>query len=153
MKEILAIKIDLAISKLGINAEKTYEGEDYQVWEMDETEYQRLCDVAEADWKDEYGMWRSSTGSTMGNDVTEYNINSQVMLAWDGEGRIQALKEVGGNTNSDDYCYGDREYFSLLEYLCEEVGCSAPRNVVALAVDLAKYNNMKMSELFKKYQG
>lgn len=45
------------------------------------------------------------------------------------------------------------EFYDLLQYLCDEMGCSSPRNVCALTKDLAKYNNMKLSELFLKYQG
>lgn len=43
-----------------------------------------------------------------------------------------------------------KEFF---EYLCEHVGASLPRNVVACAMDLAKYNNMSMAELFQNYEG
>lgn len=48
--------------------------------------------------------------------------------------------------------YCRTRYESLLEYLCENIGASQPRNVCALAVDLAKYNNMTMGELFTKYE-
>ena len=42
-------------------------------------------------------------------------------------------------------------YSNLSEYLCECVGVSLPKNVCACAMDLAKYNNMSMAELFEKY--
>ena len=41
----------------------------------------------------------------------------------------------------------------LTDYLCDVVGASQPKNVCAVAVDLAKYNNMTMGELFAKYEG
>ena len=45
------------------------------------------------------------------------------------------------------------EYKDLLEYFCEELGASTEKNVCALAVDLAKYNGLTLSELFKIYGG
>ena len=53
--------------------------------------------------------------------------------------------------------YGEGSYNiecdNLLSYLCDEVGASTFKNVCALTIDLAKYNNMKLSELFEIYQG
>ena len=46
-----------------------------------------------------------------------------------------------------------REYKNLSEYLCEEIGASSPKNVCALAVDLAKANGMTMAKLFKVFEG
>lgn len=154
MIEILAENLEKAIEELDIQARKTYQGEDYQIWEMNETEHEKFCDISEDDWKEDYGMWRSSEGSIMSlHDLTEFVINDRKILAWDGAGRIESLEEVGGDENHDDYCYGERKYITLLEYLCEEIGASQPGNVCALAVDLAKYNNISMAELFRKYQG
>lgn len=46
----------------------------------------------------------------------------------------------------------DINYQSLSEYLCEFIGASMPRNVVACAIDLAKFNHLTIGELFKKYE-
>ena len=46
-----------------------------------------------------------------------------------------------------------REYKNLSEYLTEELGASQPRNVCALAVDLAKANGMSMAKLFEVFEG
>ena len=43
-------------------------------------------------------------------------------------------------------------YNTLLDYMNKVIGASQPRNVCALAVDLARANGMSMSELFKIYQ-
>ena len=51
----------------------------------------------------------------------------------------------------DDH-YND-EYDTLLDYMCDEIGASQPRNVCALAVDLARANGISMAELFSIYQG
>jgi hypothetical protein len=153
MREILGKDLDLAIMELGIGATKTYQGEDYDVWEMSEDEFQKLTVIPEEDWKDEYGFWRSAEGSNIGNEMSNFKINNQIILAWDGDCRIEALNEVNGNEKDVDYCYRDREYRTLLEYFCDEIGASQPRNVCALAVDLAKINGITMSELFVKYEG
>lgn len=44
------------------------------------------------------------------------------------------------------------EYSTLSENLCDCLGVSLPKNVCALATDLALYNDMKMSELFDTYE-
>lgn len=49
--------------------------------------------------------------------------------------------------------YTQYRYKDLLTYLCDCLGVSTPKNVCACAVDLAKYNNMSLGELFSKYQG
>ena len=46
----------------------------------------------------------------------------------------------------------DIKYQSLSEYLCEFIGASTHHNVVACAMDLAKFNHLTMGELFKKYE-
>lgn len=55
----------------------------------------------------------------------------------------------------DEYCdrWARVEYKDILEYFCEELGASTERNVCALATDLAKYNNITLAELFRKYGG
>lgn len=42
---------------------------------------------------------------------------------------------------------------SLTHYISDVFNISSPRNVCAIAVDLAKYNNMTMGELFNKCEG
>lgn len=53
---------------------------------------------------------------------------------------------------NDKDCW-PREYDYLTEYMCDEIGASMEKNVCALAVDLARINNITMGELFTKYQG
>lgn len=158
MKEIIGGKLELAFRELGITALKTYEGntnldDKTQVWELDDTSFEKLCQINDSDWKDEWGWWRSADGSNVRNPLSRFNINKHYIKAWDGGERLDELKEVNGNTSHPDYCYQDRKYKDLLEYFCDEIGASQPRNVCALAVDLARINNIKLSELFSKYQG
>ena len=150
MKEILGGELDLAFKELRINAIKTYEGDTHlddktQIWELNEEDFIKLCEIKEEDWSDEWGWWRSAEGSNMCNPLSRFNINNHYIKAWDGGARLDELDQVGW--------YQDRKYNNLLEYLCDEIGASTERNICAVAVDLAKINNIKMSELFKKYQG
>ena len=141
MREILAENLDLAIKELGIVAQKTYQGNLYQVWEMVDSEYEKLMFVPEEDWKDEYGMWRGSEGSIMGNNLMDFKVNDKSLVGWER------------HTDDEDEDFCQREYKTLLDYLCDEIGASTPKNVCALSVDLAKINHMSMGELFVTYQG
>jgi hypothetical protein len=160
MREILGGELEKVFEEQGINAVKTYEGNTHldsktQIWELSNDEFEKLCNIDEDEWDEKYkwSWWNSAEGSNMDNPISRFNINHHYIQAWDGDGRLEALEEVNGNTSHDDYCYEDRKYKDLLGYLCDEIGASMGKNVVALAVDLAVMNNMKMSELFKKYQG
>lgn len=157
MIEILGGDLDKAFEELNINAVKTYEGDTQlddltQVWEVEEVDFERLCNIDDEDWKDNWGWWRSAEGSNMYNELDDYIINNSKMIAWDGDNRLE-FKEENEDGDEDDRWWFPREYSSLLGYLSEEIGASQPRNVCALVVDLAKMNNIKLSELLKKYQG
>lgn len=157
MKEILGGELDLAFKELGINAVKTYEGntnldDKTQIWEVDEEGFERLCDLDDDNWEDDWGWWRSAEGSNMYNELDEYTINNSKIIAWDGDNRL-AFEEENEDGDEDDRWWFPREYSNLLGYLSEEIGASQPRNVCALAVDLANINNIKMSELFRRCQG
>lgn len=149
MKEILGAELDNTFIFFGINAKKTYElknkhwdyCEIYQVWELSDEDYEKLCNVDEKDWKDFFGWWRSAEGSNLLSVNHRYNINNHYIKAWDGTSR-QGEKD-----------WFDRKYDNLLQYFCDEIGASTERNVCAVAVDLAQQNGMTMGELFRKYQG
>ena len=148
MKEILGDNLKQAFTDLNINATKTYQSKNNQlndfnqVWELSDEDFNRLNSINDSEWKDNWGWWRSAKGSNMGYADIRYNINNHYIYAWDG---ISRFKE------RNYYC--GRKYDTLLQYFCNELGASTERNVCALAVDLAKYNKITMSELFKKYQG
>jgi hypothetical protein len=63
------------------------------------------------------------------------------MIGWDGDRRLDGKRAW------------NREYDHLLQYLCDEIGASVEKNVMALAMDLAKMNGLTLAQLFKKYQG
>lgn len=144
MVEILVQgNIEEDLKRLGIKATRTYGNEytDYQVYELSKEEYEKLSnDADERDIEDGFwlhGGWRWAEGSNMGNPNTRMTVRGEELVCWEKE----------WNGMQED------EYKDLLTYLCNEIGASAFRNVCALAVDLAKWNNMTMAQLFEKYQG
>lgn len=123
------------------DAEITYAGNKYEVWEISDELYKRICDMPEEEFVEiagEDAWWRSSEGSNLGCPDAEFEVNSENLTGWDSP--IYSSK-IG------------HRYENLSDYLCSCVGVSQPRNVCACAMDLAKYNDMTMGELFEKYEG
>ena len=121
-------------------AEITYAGEAYEVWEVSEQLYENICNMTEDEFVEMAGedaWWRSSTGSILGVPDTKFNVNGKDLVAWDSP--ICESKK-------------SNKYENLSEYLCECIGVSQPKNVCACAMDLAKYNDMSMAELFENYE-
>ena len=120
------------------NAEITYAGKMSEVWEVSDELYKRMYDMSEEMFVEiagEDAWWRNSDGSILGVPDTKFTINGEDMIGW--------------NTKSE---YENFQYANLSDYLCYGVGASQPKNVCACAMDLAKYNNMSMGELFEKYE-
>ena len=119
------------------DAEITYAGEKYEVWEVSDELHKKMCDMSEEDFVEiagEDAWWRSSEGSVLGVPDTEFEVKGEDMLGWNRWDREQ------------------KKYSDLSEYLCECVDASTGKNVCACAMDLAKYNDMSMAELFEKYE-
>lgn len=156
IKEILIIgNVIKDFNRLGIELRQTYNGADYGVCEVTEEEFKKLCDEPDnifGAW--ENGGWRYSEGSNQEQPNQKILIRNKEIIAWyddsfdfdNEEERCEYLEEHNGIMPLESFC-------DLLQYLCDEMGCSQPRNICALTKDLARYNNMKLSELFKIYQG
>lgn len=144
--EIFAGNMDLYFKRTGIKAIKTWEGKGggwgYQVWEIGQEEFKKLAATSNNSYKEDE-WWRSAESSGMGEPTAEYIINGNKITAWDGVYREE----------HEEDCEEEREYENLADYLCYEIGASEPRNIVALATDLAAQNGITMAELFKTYQG
>jgi hypothetical protein len=95
-------------------------------------------------------------------------VNNKDMLAYYDEERMDQFIEdflepeyVADFKNEDTACkqlakdYFNEEcvYSDFVDYCCEQIGASTERNVCAVAMSLAKLNNMTLGELFTKYQG
>lgn len=142
MKEILTMgNITEDFNRLGIIVRQTYKGKDYGVCEVTDKELKILCDEPDIEntWED--GGWSYCEGSNQGNPTITLSVNHNNLKCW-----------YDPIDTEDEETYIP-QYVSLLEYLCDAMGCSQPRNICALTNDLAKYNDMKLSELFKTYQG
>lgn len=151
-----------------INGNRTYKGDRYEVWEVSDDVLNAMCDMSEEKFVElagEDAWWRSAEGSNQGVPDNKYIINDEEIIAWDGRCRCEYYDDycedcedrMSGVCEASDKdiesCWGERKYNTLSDYLCDEIGTSQPRNVCALAVDLAKYNNVTMGELFAKYEG
>lgn len=110
---------------------------------MDDEIFDMISDMSEekfVKFAGEDAWWRSSNGSVLYSlDKGEVIINNQKMIGWI---RKPWNEEISKDVN----------YKSLSEYLCEFIGASMPKNVVACAMDLAKFNHLLMGKLFEKYE-
>lgn len=146
MKEILGDNLKRffdTIDKHCNNADITYAGDEYEVWKVSDKLFEQMCEMTEEEFVElagEDAWWRQSEGSVLGVPDTTVYINGQEMLGWNKRWA------------DEDEKWEIHEH-SLTDYLCDQIGVSQPRNVCACAMDLAKYNNMSMSELFRKYEG
>ncbi|MGE6504361.1 hypothetical protein ACQKF0_29450 [Bacillus wiedmannii] len=148
MEEILVQgNVTEDLKRLGVNATRTYGSEEtyYQVYELSDKEFEKLyAQCMNEDDNDEHwqnGGWRWNTGSNKPIPTDKAEVNHKELVCW--------VEKI----NDDEETYRNDWFVDLLEYLDVGVGCTAFRNVCAVTKDLAKYNNMSMAELFKKYQG
>lgn len=136
MKEILGGEgVEKAFLDLGIQAKCMYRSQNehslcaYEVWQLSDADFNKLSDIPDDDWKDNWGFWRYAPGANIDNQpVRNTIINGHEILA-----RYDETRAV---------------YPDLLTYFCEEWGASSPKNVCALAADMAQLNGMTMGELF-----
>ena len=143
----------------------SYDGELYEVWELSDADYDKLCGVPDNAWQSDWGWWRFATGSVLGAADSEFMINGQKVKAWDGESRKHFFddycaecsdfknKACRGCYEEEDPCFHKREYKNLFDYSCQELGASTEKNFCAICIDIAAQNGMKMWELFDKYMG
>ena len=151
MKEILGYNLEKFFRRIeypcdGGMFEITYKGTDYEVWAMTDNIFDIICDYSEDEFVELAGKnawWRSSTGSVLGKPTSRAIINGKYLICWDYNYYLPDEYE-------EESC---EKYDSLTEYLCNRIGVSLPKNVVACAMDLAKYNNMSLGELFTEYEG
>ena len=145
MKEILGNNLEQFFNR-EIDGNCTYKGNRYEVWEVSNEVFDAMCDMSEERFIElagEDAWWRSAKGSNLGTPDTKVYVNGHEMLGWAGE-------PWDGEDEDDEFeIYAS----SLTSYMCDVVGASQPRNVCALAVDLARYNCITMGELFTKYEG
>ena len=171
MREIIGEDLKTFLDNMSVGAVKTYSGDigywpNFEVWEMSEEDYKKICGLTDEEYEklaSEDSWWRCANGSNMGVPTYEFVINGEKIIAWYDDYRDKDLIEdfeldVANGEDAgtlEEYLatWHPTKYEDLLEYFCEELGASTERNVCALATDLAKYNNITMAELFRKYGG
>ena len=123
------------------DADITYAGDRYEVWKVSDELFLKMRNMSEEKFvkiAGEDAWWRQSYGSNLGYPDAGFEVNGKNLTGWDSPIYDSKI----GN-----------KYENLSDYLCNCIGVSQPRNVCACAMNLAKYNDMTMGELFKKYEG
>jgi hypothetical protein len=136
MKEIYSHNMDLFFAKSGIKGTCTYSNQytGIQIWEISDEDYKRMCDISEEEFikiAGDNAWWRGATGSVLGIPKAKAFVNGEILNCWD-ETPLCPDGFTGKHL---------KKFEDLLDYLCNWVGVSSPKNVCACAVDLAKYNN------------
>jgi hypothetical protein len=88
-----------------------------------------ICDYSEEEFVELAGKnawWRSSTGSVLGKPTSRAIVNGKYLICWDDNYYLPDEYE-------EEPC---EKYDSLTEYLCNKVGVSLPKNIVACSMDL-----------------
>ena len=171
MREIIGENLITFLDNMRVRAVKTYSGNigywpNFEVWEMPKEDYEKICGLTDEEYDKlaaEDSWWRGADGSNMGVPSYEFTINGEKIIAWYDDFRDRDLikdfefdVENGEDVGTLEEYLADwhpMKYPDLLTYFCDEIGASTERNVCALATDLAKYNNITMAELFRKYGG
>lgn len=151
------------------NYERTLR-ESFNVFEISEEEFEKMSryddpwDVYDANkspmiWKDHWGWWRYATGCTLEDvEPTIYAfINNNELKVWYSSDKmaldIKDWIEDGDPepfNNLMGYWIAEHSrYPDLFRYCIDMWGVSTEKNITAVAVGLAKLNNMKLSDLFK----
>ena len=163
MKEILGgslmrFMINMTDRKEYERHQRTYNGEQYEVWEVSDDLFDDMCDMSEEEFVELAGddaWWRQSEGSILGSPNATAFVNGHEIFAWIDEEKHDRWCE-DCECDDEEECkvckLDDRTFKSLSEYLCDEMGCSQPKNVCALSIDLARYNKMTLGELFSKLE-
>lgn len=117
-------------------AQCTYDGE-IEVWDVCESMFGYMIEQSAEDFFEEAGTdawWRQADGSILGKPSDKAIVNGHEIMLWHLDER-------------DLY----DTYDNILDYIYHHVGASSPKNVCAILVDLARFNNMTVGELCKKY--
>lgn len=123
-----------SFQKLGIEANKTYKGENFSVWEIEKKDLRVLEESHDEELFWQLGWWVFSKGSNFGKPFDFLTINNQFLIGWEAE---------NGNDTFD----------KLTDYLSDGLGITDNEEICGCAVDLARANGMSMSKLFKTCEG
>ena len=148
MKEILGDNLEQFFNK-EIKGNRTYKGREYEVWEVSDEVFDTICDMTEEKFVElagEDAWWRYAEGSTLGSPDSKVCINGYELFGWAGESWEDEECEEEEESAEEEL----QRYSSVTTYILDAFNLSQPRNVCAIAVDLATYNNMTLGELLTK---
>lgn len=154
MKQILGSGLARAFQALKIKAERKYKNPRFEVWELSEAEYKRLCNVPDEDWKDEaFGWWRWGECILEGSPLYSFTVNGRKMLGWLDDKAIADLnKGEDPEDMVDETYYTGEKYESFTDWLLSVMRLSAERHIACFAISLAKENGLTLAEFMKQYQ-
>lgn len=161
MKEILGSNLDKAFQELNILATKTFENKEgydniykFQVWEMADEKFKKICDIPDEDWKDNWGWWRESSCIYEGRELYEYTVNGKKMLGYIPEIDEEEAKYEDNEEDKEFvlnfYKYIESKNFTA--WLSEVFNLSTERNITSFAISLAKENGITLAEFMDRYQ-
>lgn len=186
MRELLAGNgFERALQEFGVTATRTFRRtnfpqdgryyECYEVWEIDDENYEKLDAVTEQQWyetedriRDEsdfefgIGWWRYSEGSTIGErPKMEFSIGGHTIIAFLNDDKMHSWlmhaeicsperwSETERYAAEQSYLASHRQYPDLLSYTIGEFGISNEKNFCSAAVEIARANKMTMAQLFE----
>lgn len=146
-----------AFYDLEIVAKHSYYGESFCVWDLSKTDFDKICNIPDKEWKDDWGWWRYAEGDVIQHYPTSiFTVNGTSMTGYYDEESLNTYVEyhLSNYDMTEDEAkkeYFSRKYKGLRSYLYNVIGVSSESNVCAAAMDIAKLNNLTLSELFLKY--
>lgn len=146
--EIIGKQLDVAMQMIGEGVEKTYQGEGsspFQVWELSKDAYKNLNCIGEDQWEEHFGWYRTGGCVFEGKATVEFTVNGEKMLGYN-EGNHKSYEDY-------DDMEPDTDFKNFKDWFYESMGLGKDTNMAIFAESLARDNNMKSSEFFKKYQG
>lgn len=172
-KEILDFATETGLKTLRMTFEDNGEDvgktrEAFNVFEVSREEFFKMCDgyrdeydfKIEGDespcWKDSWGWWRYAQGCNLdGVEPTIYaDINGNLLKVWYSRDAMSDFIADWDEDNEpvenliEDWIADHSKYKDIFEYCSDMWGISTERNITAVAVGLAKLNNMSLSTLF-----
>lgn len=130
-------KIENDFERLGVKAENTYKGNNkYKVYSINNDNFYKLCNDI-SDYPE--GVWMNVDNLGLGiyDDLLE--VNGEELWAW--------YTQKSENENFIP------KFKNLFDYISKELELSDEWQICQALNDLARLNNLKLSELLNKYQG
>lgn len=163
MIEILGNNLATLFQKTSLIGINTYKDENLEVWEVEINTFVKICELTDKDFKElcDKAWWGYVKGSNIVNPVSDFIINDKPIKAW-VKYSIDEIRETACvwcerclKTDNEimkcNIC-NDNKFDNLKQYFTLTWDISRERDLIALILELAKVNNIKVSDLLKRYQ-